>query len=104
MREYAEAMGRDHSNLAKLRDAAEVAEKCGNDTAVLLTRAAHLAAIHKLPQAVWAEAVTHMVKADWSAKDTQEAVDKAKPGNTDKQRLARSVSRSNSPMRRSASA
>jgi len=46
---YAEAVGRDQSNLAKLRDAARVAENLGNDTKVYLDKAAHLAAIHKLP-------------------------------------------------------
>jgi hypothetical protein len=42
-------VGRDQSNLAKLRDAARVAENLGNDTKVYLDKAAHLAAIHKLP-------------------------------------------------------
>ena len=61
---YAEAVGRKRQNVESYRDAAEVAGNLHNDMQVsdLLTKAAHLAAIHKLPQAAWGVAVEAMLK------------------------------------------
>ena len=59
--EYAERIGMDSSLLRRNRDGAEVSEKVGHVSEVsdLLTKAAHLAAIHKLPEAAWSVAVQH---------------------------------------------
>jgi N6-adenosine-specific RNA methylase IME4/ParB-like chromosome segregation protein Spo0J len=76
---YAEAVGRKRQNVESYRDAAEVAGNLHNDMQVsdLLTKAAHLAAIHKLPEESWSVAVEAMLKHAWSAKDTAEVVDSA---------------------------
>jgi len=48
---YAEAVGRGESNLRLYRDGARVMEKVANvsEVSAYLDKAAHLAAIHKLP-------------------------------------------------------
>jgi ParB-like chromosome segregation protein Spo0J len=73
---YAEAIGKDKGRISRLRDAAEVVNCCGNAT-VLLQRAEHLAAIHKLPEEAWGVAVEAMLKQELSAKDTAKAVEDA---------------------------
>ena len=77
--EYAERIGMDSSLLRRNRDGAEVSEKVGHVSEVsdLLTKAAHLAAIHKLPEEAWGVAVEAMLKQELSAKDTAKAVEDA---------------------------
>jgi len=76
---YAEATGHKEQNLRIYRNGAEVAENLNINIEVsdLLKKALHLAAIHKLPEGAWSVAVEAMLKHDWSAKDTAEAVDSA---------------------------
>jgi hypothetical protein len=52
---YAEAVGKQRPDIMTYRDGAEVAEKVKNNLQVsdLLKKAAHLAAIHKLPEEAW---------------------------------------------------
>lgn len=83
--EYAEKLGKAKQNVVAYRDAAEVAINCHNDMTVLLDKAAHLAAIHGLPESCWQAAVERLLKKGWSAKETQEQVKAAKKGQTDKQ-------------------
>jgi site-specific DNA-methyltransferase (adenine-specific) len=76
---YAEAVGKSRPRIMEYKDAAEVAEKVSDTGQVsdLLTKAAHLAAIHKLPEGAWSVAVEAMLKQELSAKDTQKAVEDA---------------------------
>ena len=76
---YAEAVGKSKGRISEYRDAAEVAKNRSDSGTVseLLTKAAHLAAIHKLPEGAWASAVEAMLKQELSAKDTQKAVEDA---------------------------
>lgn len=80
LREYARRVGRDEQNIRLYRKAAEVVQKCGNDTAfpTLLTKSAHLSAIHALPGSCWGVAVDAMLAKGWSAADTKHWVDKAR--------------------------
>lgn len=76
--EYAEQVGKSVTTLRELRSAAEVAEKSTVDRCLLLNSSQHLAAIHSLPEACWADAVAYMVKEKLSAADTRDRVQKAK--------------------------
>lgn len=73
LREYASRIGRDESFIRQIRKAAEVAEKCGANSA-LLTKTQHLSAIHTLPESCWPVAVEAMLAKGWSAKDTAERI------------------------------
>jgi len=77
--EYAEAIGKTRQLLERYRDAAAVSEKVQHELQVskLLYKAAHLAAIHKLPEEAWGVAVEAMLKQELSAKDTAKAVEDA---------------------------
>ena len=70
---YAEAVGKDRSNIRMYRDGAAVAEKVGINTH-LSDKTQHLAAIHALPSECWADAVQTMLDKGWSAKETGEQV------------------------------
>jgi site-specific DNA-methyltransferase (adenine-specific) len=74
---YAEALGKDASHISKYRNAAEVSELINGNVAIndLLTRAAHLSAIHKLPEEAWGIAAEAMLRGDKSARDTAAMVD-----------------------------
>jgi site-specific DNA-methyltransferase (adenine-specific) len=76
MSAYAEQVGKNRGNIQTYKNAAEVANLF-NDKQVLLDKAAHLAAIHKLPEEAWGVAVEAMLKQELSAKDTQKAVEDA---------------------------
>jgi ParB-like chromosome segregation protein Spo0J len=56
--EYAEKVGKKRQNVESYRDAAEVTKNLHNDVQVssLLNKAAHLAAIRKLPEEIWTKA------------------------------------------------
>jgi len=87
--EYAERVGKDAGDLSKYRNAARVVETLGTfqgfSVSTLLDKAAHLAAIHALPETAWPAAVVLMLKKELSAKDTKELVDVAAQGDTPKQ-------------------
>jgi site-specific DNA-methyltransferase (adenine-specific) len=72
MRGYAEAVGKDPAHITRYRQAAEVAESinCNDAINAYLDKAAHLAAIHKLPRECWGVAAKVMMRGDKSAKDT----------------------------------
>jgi site-specific DNA-methyltransferase (adenine-specific) len=78
---YAKKLGVSESAIRKSRDGADVwskiALKCEIDGGQLKEKAAHLAAIHKLPEGAWGVAVEAMLKQELSAKDTQKAVEDA---------------------------
>jgi site-specific DNA-methyltransferase (adenine-specific) len=77
---YAKALGKDPAHVTRYRQAASVLESINCISAInedLLTKAAHLAAIHKLPEGAWSVAVEAMLKQELSAKDTQKAVEDA---------------------------
>ncbi|BDD88839.1 hypothetical protein DPPLL_32040 [Desulfofustis limnaeus] len=57
--EYAARVGKAKQNIAVYRDAAKVAINCNNDMTVLLDKAAHLAAIHSLPETCWQTTFWH---------------------------------------------
>jgi hypothetical protein len=69
---YAELLGKDSKTIRQCRDGAEVAGKVGVDPYVLQSKTQHLSAIHSLPESCWQEAVSLMLKKEWSAKETQE--------------------------------
>ncbi len=50
---YAERLGRKHNTISEFRNAASVAVNLSVDRHLLLDKANHLAAIHKLPEACW---------------------------------------------------
>jgi N6-adenosine-specific RNA methylase IME4/ParB-like chromosome segregation protein Spo0J len=75
--EYAEKIGRTKQAVSLNKDAAEVASKLSIQLDGLLDKAAHLAAIHKLPDGLWQVAVSAMLKGEWSAKETAERVSEA---------------------------
>lgn len=85
--EYAERVGKSRPRIMEYRDSAKVYQKVSDvgQVSALLDKAAHLAAIHGLPEACWQEAVDCLLKKGWSAKDTQEQVKAAKEGETEKQ-------------------
>jgi len=72
---YAEKVGRHKDTISSLRMAAEVFDKLSERSDGLLDKAAHLAAIHKLPLAWWPAAVKFMMKGEKSAKDTASFVE-----------------------------
>jgi site-specific DNA-methyltransferase (adenine-specific) len=74
---YAEAVGKSESLLRHNRDAAKVVQNLAIncDLSAYLDKAAHLAAIHKLPPSWWAVAAAHMMRGNKSAKDTGAFVD-----------------------------
>ena len=78
---YAKKLGVSESAIRKSRDGADVwskiALKCEIDGGQLKEKAAHLAAIHKLPEEAWGVAVEAMLKQELSAKDTAKAVEDA---------------------------
>ncbi|MFP4239811.1 MAG: Spo0J and IME4 domain-containing protein, partial [Rhodosalinus sp.] len=84
---YAEKVGRERTNISRLVQAAEVAEKVCVDSHVLQDKTQHLAAIRALPAACWQEAVEAMLAKGWSAKDTAERV-KAAQSSTAKRTVA----------------
>jgi len=87
--EYARAVGKTQQAVSLNKQAAEVAVKIPTSQLVgLLGKAAHLAAIHALPEGTWPAAVETMLKGGWSAKETQEKVSAAKAGGTDKRIVA----------------
>ncbi len=51
--EYAEKVGKDNSNVVKIRDAGEVCKNLGVDTRVFLGWPQHLSASYKLPKGCW---------------------------------------------------
>ena len=73
---YAEKVGRHAGLLTDYRHAAEVVQTIHSSEG-LLNKAKHLAAIHKLPEETWQEAVDVMLKKGWSAKDTGDRVKSA---------------------------
>ena len=54
---YAERLGRKHNTISEFRNAASVAVNLSAGRHLLLDKAAHLSAIHKLPESCWAVAV-----------------------------------------------
>jgi site-specific DNA-methyltransferase (adenine-specific) len=76
---YAEAVGRHAGDLGAYRQAANVIETLrtseGFTVSPYLDKAAHLAAISKLPLAWWLAAVKFMMKGEKSAKDTASFVE-----------------------------
>lgn len=88
--EYAERVGRSRQILERHRDAAKVAEKVQLELQVsdYLDKAAHLAAIHKLPEECWPEASAEFLKQGWSAKETAQRVTEAMEASTDKRKAA----------------
>jgi len=86
--EYARAIGRDQGNVSRLSQAAEVCLNSCTETYVLQDKTRHLSAIHALPESTWPDAVEHMLKQEWSAKETGEQVKAANEGSTDKRVLA----------------
>lgn len=78
---YAKNLGIDERAIRRNRDGAQVWEKIGHmseiDKTQLKDKAAHLAAIHKLPEQAWGVAVEAMLKQELSAKDTAKAVEDA---------------------------
>lgn len=85
--EYAMKIGKSETPVRMYRQAAEVATNSATSSEVsdLLDKAKHLSAIHALPESCWPEAVSLMLKKEWSAKETQEKVKAAKTGKTEKQ-------------------
>ena len=80
LKAYSQMLGhKSHSSVVAYRDAAEVVENLSNIRQVegILAKAAHLAAIHKLPEEAWGVAVEAMLKQELSAKDTAKAVEDA---------------------------
>lgn len=74
---YAAMIGKKRPNIVLYRDAAQVASYIDIRGEELLSKANHLAAIHKLPEGAWGVAVEAMLKQELSAKDTQKAVEDA---------------------------
>lgn len=89
---YAKKLGVDERAIRRNRDGAEVWEKIGHmseiDKSQLKDKAAHLAAIHKLPEEAWPVAVEAMLAGEWSAKDTSEKVVEALEARTQRRQLA----------------
>src|SRR5262245_1708486 len=85
LRAYAEKVGKAESYIRELKQAAEVYEtvKTARLSAQFLDKSKHLSAIHALPQRCWEKAVSHMLHAPLSAKDTEEAVRTAREANGD---------------------
>lgn len=88
--EYAEGVGRGESLIRRNRDGAEVAQKVAHvcEVSKLLDKAAHLAAIHKLPEEAWGVAVEAMLAGEWSAKETGDKVAEALEAKTQKRQAA----------------
>ncbi len=84
VREYAREVGRNHQVISYESQAAEVATQVASRIADLLDKTRHLAAIHALPSACWAEAVAAMLSGGWSKDETTKRVAEAKSGSTDK--------------------
>jgi N6-adenosine-specific RNA methylase IME4/ParB-like chromosome segregation protein Spo0J len=84
---YAEQVGKHLGNLTTYRNAAEVAQTLLSLEG-FLDKAAHLAAIHKLPRAGWERAAKLMLQKGWSAKETAEVVSGAIEAQTDKRIMA----------------
>lgn len=83
---YAEQVGKSKGKISEYRNAAEVAHNCSH-VGTLLEKAAHLNAIHSLPESCWPEAVQAMLDKGWSAAETQQRVKDSK-ASTDKRRIA----------------
>jgi hypothetical protein len=62
--EYAEKVGKSKQTIHECRDAAEVASKVSAQADGLLDKAKHLAAIHKLPQDAWPQAVANRKRSE----------------------------------------
>jgi len=84
---YAEQVGKHLGNLTTYRNAAEVAQTLLSLEG-FLDKAAHLAAIHKLPRAGWERGARIMLQKGWSAKETAEIVSGAIEASTDKRVMA----------------
>jgi len=69
---YAEALGKKHNTVSEYLSAARVLQNMSLERHLLLEKAKHLSAIHSLPESCWQEAVSLMLKKEWSAKETQE--------------------------------
>lgn len=71
---YAVMIGKKRQNVSAYRDGAKVASHIIMRSDDLIDKAHHLAAIHKLPESAWNEAVEYMLANQLSAKDTAERV------------------------------
>lgn len=89
---YAKNLGIDERAIRRNRDGAQVWEKIGHmseiDKTQLKDKAAHLAAIHKLPEEAWGVAVEAMLAGEWSAKETGDKVAEALEAKTQKRQAA----------------
>ncbi len=69
---YAEVLGKSEASVRQGRDAARVTKNLVLEYELLMDKTKHLSAIHALPESCWQEAVSLMLKKEWSAKETQE--------------------------------
>lgn len=74
LRAYAEAIAKDHSNVAKLVSAARVAENCGNSTTVLQDKTQHLSHVHALPEPTWQPMVGWIIDNGATVAQTKDRV------------------------------
>jgi N6-adenosine-specific RNA methylase IME4/ParB-like chromosome segregation protein Spo0J len=81
VREYARMTGQNAGGVTQKSQAAKVFSQL-NTRQDMRSKTQHLAAIHGLPQDVWAVAVEKMLSGGWSAKETAERVAEASKGQT----------------------
>lgn len=88
--EYAVMLGKSQDAVSLYRKAGAVVQNIRNvsEVSALLDKAAHLAALHSLPESIWPDAVQTMLSKGWSAKETGEQVKAAQAGSTDKRKIA----------------
>jgi hypothetical protein len=77
---YAEQIGKSHSYVVHVRQAAEVLKTLQSVSwgTGLLDKAKHLAAIHSAPQDTWSLLVEEILTGEWSKEDTEKAVNRVK--------------------------
>lgn len=90
--EYARVVGKQKQYLSQITNAAEVflTVKTNSkvDFTVYQSKAQHLAAVHRLEEELWEEAVELMLKKEWSSKETDTNINYANIGKTTKQKQA----------------